>query len=73
MGGIRYGEFGAKGKPQYDSTNSAIERIKLYQKTGNTEHLVDAANLCLVEFVEGKHPKKHFKAVDDGVHAKVKL
>ena len=50
---------------------SIVKRLMSYQETGNTELLVDVANLCLCEFVEGKHPNKHFRAVDDGEHVTV--
>lgn len=70
MGAFRYGKLNAPGKPQYDRIASAVKRLQLYKKTGNTEHLVDAANICLVEFVEGDHPLKHFNSVDDGEHTK---
>ena len=70
-GSFRYGCLGDKNKPQYDRV-SYIERcITDYKLTGNLECLVDIANLALVEFVEGKHPRRHFKAVDDGDHAEV--
>jgi hypothetical protein len=73
MGAIRYGLFGANGKPHYDSINSIRKRLDLYEKTGNDEILVDIANLAMVEFIEGKHPLKHFKSVDDTiVHAEEK-
>lgn len=36
----------------------------------NREHLVDAANLCLVEFAV--HPEKPFSPVDDGEHTQLK-
>lgn len=65
MGGLRYGVFGQKGKPKYNSIESIKRRIEQYEKTGNTEFLVDVANLCMVEFVEGVHPNKHFHAADD--------
>jgi len=52
----------------YDNVGSIEKRIALYKKTGNDEILVDCANLCMCEFVNGTHPKKHFKSVDDGVH-----
>lgn len=65
MGGLRYGVFGQKGKPKYNSIESIKRRIEQYEKTGNTEFLVDVANLCMVEFVEGVHPNKHFSATDD--------
>jgi hypothetical protein len=69
MGSFRYGRLGAKGKPQFDRV-SYIQRLVIeYRETGNLECLVDIANLALVEFVEGIHPKRHFKAVDDSDHA----
>jgi len=72
MGAIRYGKLGEPGKPNYDRIESIIKRAKKFNETGNTEFLVDIANLALVEFVEGRHPKKHFKAIDDGEHVNIK-
>lgn len=72
MGALRYGLLHAPGKPQYDRIASIVKRLNVYKETGNTEHLVDAANLCLMEFEEGKHPKKHFAAHDDGIHVQTK-
>ncbi len=68
MGALRYGRFGSEEKAQYDCISSCISRLKKYQATGNREHLVDAANLCLVEFIEGRHPHAHFASIDDGEH-----
>lgn len=68
MGRFRYGRMDDSAKGDYDCVKSAIRRLKLYRLTGNIEHLVDVANLCLVEFVHGRHPNKHFEAVDDGEH-----
>lgn len=65
MGGLRYGLFGDPKKHKYDSVSSIKKRLALYEETGNTEYLVDIANLCMVEFVEGNHPNKHFSATDD--------
>lgn len=66
MGAIRYGRL-ATPRPK-GITNVHMqyidERIKRYKETGNTEALVDVANLCLVEFVVGDHPKKHFKSLE---------
>ena len=64
MGALRYGRLGAPGKPQYDRLASIEKRLRIYRETGNTELLVDAANLCLIEFAEGSHPQKHFRALD---------
>jgi hypothetical protein len=43
---------------------SAINRLFKYQETGNREHLVDAANMCGIEFEFGNHPRGHFEAID---------
>lgn len=72
VGSLRYGRLGKPDKPAYDRVGEAIRRLRLYEQTGNDELLVDAANICMVEFLEGKHPKKHFVSVDDGQHAEVK-
>lgn len=68
MGLLRYGRLGAANKPSYDMVQSIIRRAKEYVLTGNDELLVDIANLAMVEFVEGRHPLKHFEAKDGGDH-----
>lgn len=68
MGRYRYAKMNSPDKGGYDCVGSAMKRLQLYVETGNQEHLVDAANLCLVEFVAGDHPDKHFEAADDGEH-----
>ena len=72
MGSFRYQQFSEKrSKPwNYDTAGEAIKRINRYQEDGNTEHLVDAANMCLLEFEFGHHKKKHFASIDDGEHTK---
>lgn len=71
MGAFRYGRLKAPGKKKFDRVNSIIERLKLYEKDGNAEHLVDSANLAMLEFEEPNHPNFHFKAVDNTtVHTK---
>jgi hypothetical protein len=72
FGAMRYGQLGKEGKPQYDRISDMIRRLQLYMETGNQEHLVDVANLCLCEYVEGVHPNKHFASSDDGIHTEVK-
>lgn len=72
FGALRYGRIHAEGKLQYDRIASIEKRLRLYKKSGNQEYLVDCANLCLLEFEEGTHPKKHFAAIDDGEHVERK-
>lgn len=62
LGALRYGPLGARGKPQYDRVASIKKRLDAYAQGGNLEMLVDAANLALLEFVEGDHPRRHLRA-----------
>jgi hypothetical protein len=72
MGAFRYGPFKAQGRGRHRNIESAIRRLRRYLREGNQEDLVDAANLCLVEFVApGSHPAPHWHAVDDGEHVEV--
>jgi len=70
QGAFRYGQLQDPRRPVYDCVTSAIAHLKNFQESGNLEHLVDVANLCLVEFVTGKHPKRNFCSLDDSVHTK---
>ena len=72
MGAFRYGRLRSESKPVYDRMNSIRQRLPIYEATGNLEVLVDIANMALLEFVEGEHPNRHLKAVDDGVHTQIK-
>lgn len=69
VGYFRYGPTHKQKKGQYDYLQAALDHINLYQQDGNIEHLVDVANLCLIEFVNGEHPKRCFTAMDDSKHA----
>jgi len=78
LGAFRYGRLDpflplrpsapSAAKPGYDRVSSMTRRLERYAATGNTELLVDVANLALLEFVEGAHPHKHFHSHDDGEH-----
>jgi len=73
MGSFRYGRMKDPAKTgRFDNIKDAIRRLQEYQETGNDELLVDAANLCLIEFQAGAHPRKHFMAADDGQHVPLK-
>lgn len=68
MGAIRYGRINARKKKKYNRVDSIRQRLDLYEETGNAEHLVDIANLCMLEFEEPNHPNFHWKAQDDSIH-----
>ena len=65
FGAFRYGRLGDSNKLQWDRIGAARERLAEYEKTGNLEFLVDIANFMLLEFVEGKHPNRHFESTED--------
>jgi hypothetical protein len=67
FGHLRYGEM--KHNKKYDYIKSAKMKLDLFLGDGNLEHLVDAANYCLIEFRIGQHPKRHFESQDDVNHA----
>jgi len=69
MGFFRYGSLQKQiGKNQYDNIGSIEKRLALYRADHNREHLVDIANIALVEFVV--HPEYPFNPSDDGIHTK---
>jgi len=68
MGRFRYGAMEDESKGGYDQVASLRRRLDLYEQTGNLEHLVDVANLAMVEFRHSRHPRRHFHAADDGEH-----
>lgn len=71
MGYFRYGSLqGQIGCAKYDNLGSIKKRLTLYTEDKNREHLVDIANLAMIEFAT--HPDYPFKAADDGIHAESK-
>jgi hypothetical protein len=70
MGAFRYGCMISQGTFQFDNIQSAVERAKLYLRTGNLEHLPDIANLAMLEFDQATRRGGTLTAVDDGVHTR---
>lgn len=48
-----------------DAVASLRKKLLAYERTGNTEYLVDVANYAMFEFMYPLHPKAHYKATDD--------
>ena len=71
VGAFRYGPLHYPDKEPWDRMGRVIRCVEEYKKTGNLEHLVDGANMFLLEFEEGTHPRRHFKASDDGEHTRI--
>ena len=69
MGYFRYGSLKEQiNNHNFDNIGSIEERLALYKTDHNREHLVDIANLALVEFVV--HPNYPFDATDDAIHTR---
>ena len=60
----KYGHVSEKYKNAewYDMVKNIKYRVGLYEKTGNTEYLVDVANFCMIEWMA---MQGQFQATDD--------
>lgn len=66
VGACRYETFKEKKLNNiYKIIESIKHRLSLYKETGNQEHLVDCANLLMIEFECPTHPNPHFSPSDD--------
>ena len=63
-GAIRYGMFKDTSK-NLNRVKAIEDKLKLYKKDRNKEHLVDIGNYSMLEFEEGDG---YFKPIDDGLH-----
>lgn len=74
MGAMRYGDNklstpgGKKEEIDYKYITYLEYKLKKYKETGNLEFLVDVANLSMLEFHNGNHPKKHWTPIDNEKH-----
>ncbi len=73
VGALRYETFEEKRLHNgYDIAGSIRARIDAYAKDGNLEHMVDIANLCMIEFESPSHRNPTWEAIDDGIHVERK-
>jgi hypothetical protein len=68
VGAFRYGLFSDPDKFQFRIVESMRTRLEMYVTDRNLEHLVDIANLALVEFVAAQRRGATLHAIDDGHH-----
>ncbi len=61
---VGFFKYGHVRDSQTDGLKNAKARIKMYEKTGNTEFLIDAANYLNMEFQIPRHRKAHFRSTD---------
>lgn len=55
VGHFRYGP----PNPEKEYAGRATKELKAYARTGNKEHLRNAANYCLLEFAAPSHPSPY--------------
>lgn len=70
VGALRYGLISQQKKKRktgvaWDVLKPIQDKVAAYERTGNTEYLVDAANYLLLVFELDEHPNKHFSTLDD--------
>ena len=68
LGAFRYGLFSSNSKTAWRMMDSIHKRLSLYSTDGNLEHLVDAANLLMLEYLKGIRAGQRVRSVDDGEH-----
>lgn len=61
VGRLKYGSV-EESSLEHHFMRSAQKRLDEYDRTGNTEMLMDAANFLMLEFLAPSHPKAHFHA-----------
>jgi len=62
---FKYGKVADNyGNTYVDAIASLKKRLAKYERTGNTEWLVDAANFAMIEFMYPQHKDAHFEATD---------
>lgn len=59
-----YGSIRDSAIKKRDMLASLRRRLTKYEETGNTEWLMDVANIAMIEFVQPSHPQAHFKPTD---------
>lgn len=60
----KYGDFHENFPHRANGIDQLLQRLALYQSTGNTEWLIDMANYCMIEFCCPSHPDAHFRPTD---------
>lgn len=64
VGFFKYGLMTDAAANGVDQIESARKRIERYLETGNTEWLIDVANMVLIEFKHPQHPEAHYRPTD---------
>lgn len=71
QGKFRYGKIKRQNLGNYDTAIECIKRIQKYILEGrnNLEYIVDALNMCRIEYYKGRLLGEQIIPIDDGEHA----
>jgi hypothetical protein len=58
----KYGDLEKNYPEPKSAMATAMQRIGMYYETGNTEHLLDAANMLVIESIFPSHDEAYFTA-----------
>lgn len=61
----KYGKVADAYPHSFSAMPSLIQRLSEYDRTGNTEFLIDAANFAMIEFMAPSLPGAHYSPTDD--------
>ncbi len=62
MSHYKYGNMSDKFPESANAADGVTQRMEMYQKSGNTENCLDAANYAVIEYLFPSHKKAHFRA-----------
>lgn len=68
LGSFRYGRIEEQDYSKYNLPAEIKKRTDRYIDSHNLEHLIDAANICMLAFIHGKRQGEKVEAIDDGEH-----
>lgn len=63
-GNLKYGDIRSTFPHTTDALACVQLRIQKYRETGNTEWLIDAANMLMIEFMLPAHPNAHYRPTE---------
>ena len=64
---FKYGDMADKYPDNAKAIDNVRTRLDLYERDGNVEHLIDAANFAAIEHLYPSHPEAHLESGDEMV------
>lgn len=64
MSFYKYGYVKDAYPKRVDAIATLRARLDAYERTGNTEFLMDVGNFAMIEFMHPRHPQAHYEPTD---------